>query len=60
MRPEVLFNPSGRSANYFVPALVANLVEMTTCLVALSLVKERERGNVDQLRITNIRLGALI
>jgi ABC-type multidrug transport system permease subunit len=28
--------------------------------VALSLVKERERGTLDQLRITNIRLGALI
>jgi ABC-2 type transport system permease protein len=61
LRPEVLFNPAGRSANYFVPALVANLVEMTTLLlVALSLVKERERGTLDQLRITNIRLGALI
>jgi ABC-2 type transport system permease protein len=61
LQPEVLFNPAGRSANYFVPALVANLVEMTTLLlVALSLVKERERGTLDQLRITNIRLGALI
>lgn len=60
-RPQVLFNPRGSSANYFVPALVATLVEtITVLLVALTMVKERERGTLDQLRITNISLGALI
>jgi ABC-2 type transport system permease protein len=57
IRPEVLYSPSGR----FVPALVATLLETTTLLlVALSFVKERERGTLDQLRITGISLPSLI
>jgi len=61
IRPEVLYNPSGRPVNYFVPGLVATLLETTTMLlVALSFVKERERGTLDQLRITGISLASLI
>ena len=61
IRPEVLYNPSGRPVNYFVPGLVATLLETTTMLlVALSVVKERERGTLDQLRITAISLPSLI
>jgi len=44
-----------------VPGLVALLLEMTTLLlVSLSLVKERERGTLDQLRITSISPASLI
>jgi ABC-2 type transport system permease protein len=61
LRSEVLFNPAGRSVNYFVPGLVAILVEMTALLlVSLSFVKERERGTLDQVRITDIALGSLV
>jgi ABC-2 type transport system permease protein len=58
---QTLFNPEGRSANYFVPALTALLAETTTLLlVALSMAKEYERGTLDQLRITAIPLSALV
>jgi ABC-2 type transport system permease protein len=61
LRSEVLFNPGGHSVNYFVPGLVAILVEMTVLLLmSLSFVKERERGTLDQVRITNITLGSLV
>jgi len=56
-----LYNPEGRGAFYFVPALVALFSEMTTLLlVALSMAKESERGTLDQLRITAISLPSLI
>jgi ABC-2 type transport system permease protein len=61
LRPEVLFNPSGHSVNYFIPGLVAMLIgETGLLLVSLSFVKEREQGTLDQLRITGIRLGSLV
>jgi ABC-type multidrug transport system permease subunit len=61
IRPTLLFNPQGQTVHYFVPALVATLLETTTMLlVALSFVKERERGTLDQLRITGISLPSLI
>lgn len=59
--PEVLYNPEGRPANFFVPALCALLGESTTLLlVALSIAKEYERGTLDQLRITFIPVWSLI
>lgn len=61
VRPELLYNPTGRPMYFFVPALVATLLETTTMiLVGLSIVKERERGTLDQLRITGISLSSLI
>ncbi|WP_031496539.1 ABC transporter permease [Bryobacter aggregatus] len=58
---ETLYNPEGRSTNFFVPALAALLGETTTLLlVALSMAKESERGTLDQLRITTLSLGSLI
>jgi ABC-2 type transport system permease protein len=58
---EALYNPDGRPANYFTPALCALFGETTTLLlVALSIAKERERGTLDQLRITSIPLPSLI
>jgi ABC-2 type transport system permease protein len=60
-RTELLYNPGEKSANYFIPGLVALLLEMTTLLlVSLSFVKERERGTLDQLRITTINIESLL
>jgi ABC-2 type transport system permease protein len=55
-RPAVLFNPATRSPNFFVPGLVAALVQiMVIVLVALSVVRERERGTLDQLTVTPVQ-----
>ncbi len=61
-RPAVLFNPSTRSPNFFIPGLVAVLVQiMVILLVALSVVRERERGTLEQLTMTPVRpLGMMI
>ncbi len=61
LNPEILYNPGGRSVNFFAPALCALLGETTTLLlVALSIAKESERGTLDQLRITAIPLWSII
>lgn len=54
-RPIVLFNPDSRSANYLIPGLVAVLLQMVTSLLtAIAIVKERERGTLEQLLVTPI------
>ena len=66
VRPKMLFNPDSRSANFMVPGLVAVILQIiTTMLTAFSIVRERERGTLEQLLVTPIRpfglmLGKLV
>jgi ABC-2 type transport system permease protein len=62
VRPSVLYNPSTRSANFFVPGLIAILLQvMIILLIALSLVRERERGTLEQLTMTPVApLGLMV
>jgi len=62
VRPSVLYNPSTRSANFFVPGLIAVLLQMMVILmIALSLVRERERGTLEQLTMTPVApLGLMV
>ncbi|HLY43260.1 MAG TPA: ABC transporter permease [Terracidiphilus sp.] len=62
VRPSVLYNPATRSANFFVPGLVGILLQvMVILLIALSLVRERERGTLEQLTMTPVApLGLMV
>src|SRR5205823_10116421 len=61
VRPRLLFNPSLRSANFFVPGLMGILLSMVTMqLTALGIVREREVGTLEQLMVTPISKGALM
>ena len=62
VRPSVLYNPATRSANFFVPGLIAILLQvMIILLIALSLVRERERGTLEQLTMTPVApLGLMV
>jgi ABC-2 type transport system permease protein len=62
VRPSVLYNPATRSANFFVPGLIAILLQiMTILLIALSVVRERERGTLEQLTMTPVApLGLMV
>jgi ABC-2 type transport system permease protein len=62
VRPSVLYNPATRSANFFVPGLIAILLQiMTILLIALSMVRERERGTLEQLTMTPVApLGLMV
>jgi ABC-type multidrug transport system permease subunit len=57
----MLFNPSLRSANFFVPGLVGVILQLITVfLMSLSIVGERERGTLDQLLVTPIGVTGLM
>ena len=54
-QPVILFNPDGRTANYIIPGLVAILVQIVAMVMAaVSIVRERERGTLEQLLVTPI------
>ena len=61
LRPKVLFNEDVRSANFFVPALVGVILQLITVfLTAFSIVRERERGTLEQLMVTPVTRRTLI
>jgi ABC-2 type transport system permease protein len=65
-RPQILFNPDTRSANLLIPGLIAILLTFSgTLLTAYAIVRERERGTLEQLMVTPVSslemiLGKLI
>jgi len=53
IHPLFLFNPDSRSANLLIPGLVAILLTFSgTLLAAYAIVRERERGTLEQLMVT--------
>ncbi len=61
MRPKLLFNPDSRSPNFFLPGLTAVLLlQVTTFLTAFSIVREKERGTLEQLFVTPVRPFGLL
>lgn len=52
----VWFNPELKSRNYFVPGIVVNIITLVTLiLTALSIVREKEIGTMEQIMVTPIR-----
>ena len=61
MRPKMLFNPSSRSPNFFLPALASILLlNVTTLLTAFSIVREKERGTLEQLFLTPVQPTSIL
>lgn len=62
VRPKLLFNPDSRSPNFFLPGLIAVLLLfLTTFLTAISIVREKEKGTLEQLFVTPVKpLGLLL
>jgi len=56
LQSRVWFNPDLRSRNYFVPAVVVNIITVITLmLTAMAIVREKEIGTMEQLMVTPIR-----
>jgi ABC-2 type transport system permease protein len=54
-QPIILFNPDGRTANFIIPGLVAIMLQIVAIvLTAIAIVRERERGTLEQLLVTPI------
>lgn len=61
MRPKILFNPDSRSPNFFLPGLTAILLlNVTTFLTAFAIVREKEKGTLEQLFVTPVRPFGLL
>ncbi len=61
VRSRVWFNPSLYSRYYFVPGVVVNIVALVTImLTAMSIVREKEIGTMEQLMVTPIRPAELM
>lgn len=61
LRQTILYNPEGESVYFIVPGIVATLLTMITMLLtSMAIVRERERGTLEQLMVTPIPTPALI
>ena len=53
VHPLLLFNPDSRSANLLIPGLIPILLTFSgTLLAAFAIVREKERGTLEQLMVT--------
>jgi ABC-2 type transport system permease protein len=59
--PRVLFNPELESVQFLVPGLIGFILMLTAVLsTAMSVVREKERGTMEQLRVAPLRTAELI
>jgi ABC-2 type transport system permease protein len=56
-----LYNPDMRRLNYMIPGLVAMILQQQALLLtALSIVREREQGTIEQLIVTPVKAWELM
>src|SRR5204862_3921765 len=61
LRPQVLYNPAMRSPNFFVPGVIGVVLQIaTTFATAMSIVRERERGTLEQLLVSPLSRWGLM
>src|SRR5436189_2337991 len=66
VRPQMLYNPAMRSPNFFVPGVIGVVLQIgTTFATAMAVVRERERGTLEQLLVSplsrwGLMLGKLV
>jgi ABC-2 type transport system permease protein len=61
VRTQVWYNPDLISAYYMIPGVIGMILyALTSILTATAVVRERERGTIEQLIVTPIRSGELV
>jgi ABC-2 type transport system permease protein len=56
LRPIVLYNPSLQSINFMIPGLLGLILQFQTLLLtAFAVVREREKGTLEQLVVTPVK-----
>lgn len=61
VRPEVWFNPELKSELFTIPGLIALIMQnITVILTSFALVREREKGTIEQLIVTPVKSFELI
>ena len=60
-RPQILFNPDTRSANFFIPGLMVVMCQILAVMMAANaIVREKEMGTMEQLYMTPVKPRELI
>jgi ABC-2 type transport system permease protein len=60
-QPRAWYNPELKSTQFLIPGLIGFILMLTAVLAtALSVVREKERGTMEQLRVTALGPGQLI
>ena len=60
-QPRVWYNPELKSTQFLVPGLIGFILMLTAVLsTALSVVREKERGTMEQLRVSSLTPGELL
>ncbi len=60
-QPRVWYNPELKSTQFLVPGLIGFILMLTGVLsTALSVVREKERGTMEQLRVSSLTPGELL
>lgn len=61
LHPVMMFNPDMRSANLLIPGLIGIILVFSgTLLSAFAIVRERERGTLEQLMVTPVSPMAVV
>lgn len=61
VRPQILYNPAMRSPNFFVPGVIGLMLQIAaTFATAMALVRERERGTLEQLLVSPLSRWGLM
>jgi ABC-2 type transport system permease protein len=61
LRQDILYNPEAESVYFMVPGIVATLLTMiSVMLTSMAIVRERERGTLEQLLVTPISTITLL
>jgi ABC-2 type transport system permease protein len=61
VRPQVLYNPEMRAPNFFVPGVIGVALQIATVFAtAMSIVRERERGTIEQLMVSPLSRWGLM
>jgi len=61
VRPQMLYNPSMRAPNFFVPGVIGTALQIATVFAAaMAIVRERERGTLEQLLVSPISRWGLV
>ncbi|MCF8243262.1 MAG: ABC transporter permease [Melioribacteraceae bacterium] len=60
-RPRFWFNPNLESTRFFIPGLIAMILIVTAVIsVSLSLVREKERGTMEQINVSSLNTLELL
>ncbi|PJI08734.1 MULTISPECIES: ABC transporter permease [Clostridium] len=58
---KVMYNPDLRNQNFTIPGLIGLIMQnITILLTAFALVRERERGTIEQLTVSPLKAGEII